>query len=249
MYSPLFNTLFIPLSPFYYLLLPLSCSSCTPPFFFFQPLPLFVTPSSFPLQCHCRYLMQKVTWLLSGAKWLKATPKWQPCSQGFLITQLHNCLSFISHRAERQSASLSLSLFCSPWLLRLPSLPCSPLSLYSTEPLRSCLRDQNGCVYRGREKEGMRGRQRCWGVREKEMGVGVQSGYELQWCHICCRPTGWQRKDGMCHTAGRENWMCGRLKGIAIKVHFCLWGMCNSQFLKHESTDRMWQFAPKQSCV
>lgn len=135
MYSPLFNTLFIPLSPFYYLLLPLSCSSCTPPFFFFQPLPLFVTPSSFPLQCHCRYLMQKVTWLLSGAKWLKATPKWQPCSQGFLITQLHNCLSFISHRAERQSASLSLSLFFVPpdfcVSLPFPAAPslCTPLSL------------------------------------------------------------------------------------------------------------------------
>lgn len=50
-------------------------------------------------------------------------------------------------------------------------LPFIASSVYPTESHRSCLPDQNGCVCRGREKEGMRGRQRCWGVREMRRGA------------------------------------------------------------------------------
>lgn len=71
------------------------------------------------------------------------------------------------------------------FLFLLNSLASSPFpaSLYSTEALRSCLLDQNGCVCRGREKEGMRGRQtEMLGESEKFFLGGA--GAEWRWAVV-----------------------------------------------------------------
>lgn len=81
---------------------------------------------------------------------------------------LHNNTTDCASSRRAQSVRLSLIL-----PLRRSPLPVLS-SLHISESLRSCLQNQNGCVCRGREEEGMRGRQRCW--KSERWGGRVRGG-------------------------------------------------------------------------
>lgn len=73
-------------------------------------------------------------------------------------------------------------------------------ALYLRESLRCCLLNQNGCVCRGKENEGMRGRRWCWGDRDGEVFVCTGGGCEWEMsCSDVTSAVSWQDA-GMCHT-------------------------------------------------
>lgn len=98
------------------------------------------------------------------------------------------------------SLSFPVQLFTSSLLLVLSSL-------YLSESLRSCLLNQNGCVCRGREKEGMRGRQRDAGESERWGGGGYRA--EMSCSDVTSAVS---RQDAaMCHTHERRGRMGRKL--------------------------------------
>lgn len=134
--------------------------------------------------------MQKVIWLLLGEKWLKAEPRWQPNSKGFLL-RLRSLYKkrfgwLRRHGKHIFHWTFPFSLFC---------------PLFTSESLRCCLLNQNGCVCRGKENEGMRGRRWCWGDRDGEVFVCARGG-GYEWEMSCSDVTSAvSRQDaGMCHT-------------------------------------------------
>lgn len=109
-----------------------------------------------------------------------------------------------------------------------------PASLYSTEALRSCLLDQNGCVCRGREKEGMRGRQtEMLGESENFFFFVVGGGRVEMSCSDVTSAAGWQ--DGKRKLACATQLKTGRIgrhrngeEIIFLLKHTCNCKTCTS---------------------
>ena len=145
-------------------------------------------------------------------------------ARAFLITvtQQHDWLGFIS--LHWKPVPLFLFLFSSS-LLPFSSSPSSP---HPSESLRSCLLDQNGCVCRGREKEGMRGRQRCWGVREMEGGAEWRRAVVMS--HLLQAD---RMAEESCHVPhSREEAEDGEnTKRVGRKMFFCFFSLSKHTFI------------------